>query len=61
MKKDHLSALDLSLGVHTSEIKWRSKSEAKVEQKWRKFCSPFPRDSSDSHAISSIHHVHEVP
>ena len=33
MKKDHLGALDLSLGVHTGETKWRSKSEAKVEQK----------------------------
>ena len=38
--------------------KMEKKKEAK---KGRKFGSPFPNNSSDSHAISSVHHVHEVP
>ena len=52
MKKDHLSALDLSLGVHTVEISLKGKSGEKKEAcKGEKFSSPCPSFSSDSHAI----------
>ena len=42
MKKDHLSALDLSLGVHTGETNLRGKSGAKRKQsKGENSATPF--------------------
>ena len=54
MKNDHLSALDLSLGVHTDETNLRGKSGAKRKQsKGENSAAPFQENSSDFHAILS--------
>ena len=54
MKKYHLSAFVLASWVHTGETKFEDKKWSKKEAKQgRKFGSPFPKISSDYHAISS--------
>ena len=57
MKKNHLSAIDLSFGCAIGETHIERQKEAKREEfmskQGKKFCSPCPSFSSNSHAISS--------